>query len=151
MSGPLYHSPAKIVLELLVQAGEVSVPSGTGWPGFVNTNPAANVQCLSFVDTPGFIRGKTHVDSESQQKYGLQILARSPDPTLPFRKLNELLGILDAISNTIVDVDDYRYNVAAITPSSPVLRIGREQPEDVLTVCSLNLIVSIRQLQGEDS
>lgn len=148
MSGLLNHSPADVVGQLLVDSGLVEAHTGTEWPTFINTNPVPNVQCLTTLDTAGFSRGKTHVDSESRLQYGVQLLARSPSPTLPFRKLNELLGFLDQVTNEIVALEGSTYNVFAVTATSPILRIGREQPEDVLTVCSLNLIVSLRQLQG---
>lgn len=151
MSGPLEHSPADIVAYLLVSKGQANAHNVAGWPTFINNTPKTPGQYLSLVDTAGRLSGKTHVDSEPQIHHGVQLLAKSPNPTLPFRKLTELLGFLSSVANEVVVLEDSHYIVKATTATSSVLRIGREQPEDVLTVCSLNLVCSIRQLLGEDS
>jgi hypothetical protein len=148
MSGPLNHSPAEIIQQAIVDDNLGNQPSLSGnWPTYVNNNQKSNTSNLTVLDTTGIIRGKTHVDSEPQEQFGIQLLVRHPAPNISFSKANELFSTLSSWHRKLVSVEDSLYIIHAATFSSPVIRVGKEQPEEVLFIYSLNLLSSIRLLE----
>jgi hypothetical protein len=147
MSGLLPNSPAEILQQALVDDLLGSQPNESDiWPIFVNNNQKSNTENITVYDTTGIVRGKTHVDSEVQEHYGLQFLIRHPDPPVCYQKANELMVQINTIWRKIVILENLHYSIDAITTSGPILRVGKEQPEEVLFVYSLNAIASIRLL-----
>jgi hypothetical protein len=141
MSGLLLNSPAEIIGQAILDEGMGQ--SGL-WPIFINNNQKTNTRNISVLDTAGFVRGKTHVDSESQEHYGIQFLIRGANQLESFRKTNEILNTLNLFLRKLVNLSGEVYSIQAVTPSGTIIRVGKEQPEEVLFVFSLNAVTSIR-------
>lgn len=146
MSGILHHTPAEIIQQAIIDDGIGNQPPSTNWPAFINNNQKANTLNLTILDTTGFVRGKTQVDSEHQEAYGIQILVRHPNPPECYLKAQEIFSALSLWKRKIVDLEGDSYTIHAATFTSPILRVGKEQPEEALFVYSLNLTVTIRLL-----
>jgi len=144
MSGELFNSPAEIIQQALIDDLLGDAPGVAGWPVYVNNNQPTNTANITVLDTTGFVRGKTHVDGEAQEHYGIQFLIRHPSQQEGYQKANKLLTETNAYWRKIVFIEDIQYIIDAITSSSPIIRVGKEQPEEVLFVYSLNVIASIR-------
>lgn len=145
MSGLLTHPPSQILLRSLRSLGLVTDPANDDeWPGFYNKHPGEPVELICIYDTTGTIQGKTHVDRESQIHDGIQIKARSIRAGDGYVKLNTILYHIDNLLRTEVTIDSSNYRIQAVTPTSPVISLGKD-PEDHNCIHTLNVVMSVRE------
>lgn len=143
MSGTLYHSPEECVHKLLQDLGETNLPGEPGaWPSWVNHSGSINQPHVLVHGTTGRTFGKLQVAKRTLQAYGIQIQVRAAQ-AVSFRKCNDILIALDSVRRSSVVLDASTYIVHALVPTSPIIRVGREQPEDFLFIYSLNLLASL--------
>lgn len=145
MSGQLSNSPAEIVYEWLLGEALIQSPTGTTWPGFVNNNDERTEPYVVVMDTAGRLQGKLHAISETQEHFGVQIQVRAATQTAAYSKMSEIFAYLDAISRESVTIGAASYTLDAVTPTSPIIRVGKQQPEDYLNIVTANFVASIQQ------
>lgn len=148
MSGTLLHSPEEVIHKVLLDLGLSNLPNDGDWPSFVNSSDQHNVQNIIVSGTTGRLSGKHHVTGTTIQHYGVQVRVRA-EQQLSFRRSNEILTALDALKRytVLLEEPEQSYLVQAVTPSSTIIRVGREQPEDFLFIHSLNFVTSITLLE----
>jgi hypothetical protein len=142
MSGSLNHSPADILYHLFEDEGVVGTMD-PDWPGYVNNSPSDQLPNVIISDVTGTIRGKAHPISQTVEHYGIQIRTRA-EQNVSFRKANEILTFLDNIHRRVLPIEMSEYMIDAVTPTSGVIRVGKEQPGDYLFIYSLNVSASIQ-------
>ena len=129
MSGILSHSPAKVIRQLLIDAGILfAVTSGTAdnvdWTAFVNNHPDAPDNSVALYNTAAVTHGRTQVDGVTQKHYGIQTRVRAQDANTGYTKAREIYDAYEAVLRTAVEVDSVIYMVQAINCSGDILDIG---------------------------
>lgn len=126
MSGALSHPPARIVRNLLVDlALATHWDAGGSWPAIFNQLPDAPDDCLAVHDTEGLGQGRRMSDGQLTERYGIQVLVRSADPTSGYAKANVIAVALDGVYDNRVVVSESIYNVHSVS-RSPIIRVGPE-------------------------
>jgi len=138
MSGVLYHSPAEIIAQLMIDLGLANGNEEdealTGWVVFPLHLPETPDQAIQVQDTAGRLHNRTQVTGETGEHYGIQVLARSPqDPVTAYRKIKQLLEYFDTeICREEVTVYDEAastnrtYMVHALTRTSVAIPSGND-------------------------
>jgi hypothetical protein len=160
MSGILYHSPAEIIAQLMVDLGladfeDPDLEPLTGWTVFPLHLPESPDQAIQVKDTHGRLHRRAHVTGIMGEHYGLQLLARSAqDPATPYLKMKAILHFFDTEVNrelvTLEDSDgvEQTYRVNAITRTSMPLPAGKDGGRFFY---SGNVIASIEFVESEDT
>lgn len=145
MSGLLNHTPAEIVYQWAESESLLSLPdAGEDWRGFINNTPSDFTNIVSISDTTGVLQGKTHADSQTQEAYGIQFWVRGKSQQLAWVKSNAILDAVDSALRETVSIDGSNYRIQSIIPTSTLIAVGKEQPEDFMFIYSLNVITTIR-------
>ncbi len=141
MSGLLVHSPAYILHSWM--KGHPTIYTGT-WlsRGFVNNDPADTSPYIVLSDVAGDIQGRDHISGKSIEFYGIQIRVRSAQQEC-YTKIKGLQRILEELKNQTFTITPNTYIIHAVTFTSPVIRVGKEQPGDNRFIYSLNCKASI--------
>lgn len=148
MSGQMTNSPAEVIHQWLLNEALIEGPTGTTWPGFVNNADERKSDMVVVLDTAGRIQGKTHASGETQEHYGIQLQVASESQADGYSKISEIFAEVDALARASVTISGSTFIVDAITPTSTIIRIGKEQPEDYLYLFTANFVVSIKQTIG---
>jgi hypothetical protein len=148
MSGMLTHSAANIVRQLLTNLGETTAPAdNANWSGFYSFEPEERDRVVTVFDTAGILRGRTHVDGETQVHYGLQVRIRSEEYGTGYTKAEEIAVALDTQTHlSTVVIGSTTYTVYAFTRLGTVLAIGREAPNSKRSIFTINGLASITQV-----
>lgn len=145
MSGALNHTPAEIVHQWALDESLVLAPDSEGdWIGVINNTPADFTNIVSISDTAGITQGKTHPDGQTQEAHGIQFWIRGKTQPLAWAKGNAILTAVDAALRETVSIDGSTYLIQSMTPTSTLIPVGKEQPEDFMFIYSLNVTVPIR-------
>jgi hypothetical protein len=132
MSGELYHTPAEIIAQMLVDLGIADYPETedglTGWTIFPNHLPEYPDQAMSVVDTQGRLHRRIQVSGLIGEHYGIQVLVRSAqDPGTTYTKTKTILHYFDTeVRKEEVTLDNSVYIVHAVTRTSPALPVGKD-------------------------
>ena len=138
MSGQLYHTPAEIVTQLMIDLGLADGPETTngltGWTVFPLQFREDPEQALQVKDTAGRLHGRSQITGEAGEHYGIQVLARSSqDVSTPYKKIKAVLAFFDTQvrreSVTLFDQDNFMnrtYRVNAITRTSTAVPAGND-------------------------
>lgn len=152
MSGELYHSQAYIIRQLMIDRGLVTHPDDEEeWPCNFNSLPEEPDNALVITDTEGRAQGRVFTGYLTE-KHGIQIRSRSADVVSGFVKLTRILNSLSRVNNEeVVIMEDTgtgttSYLVQTLTPTSPVVRLGREA-EGGRYEWTLNLVISLRMIE----
>lgn len=144
MSGSLNHSPAYVIWQLLVDQNLATDPDNEStWPAYINNNSHDVDDLIVVYDTQGRDSGKNQPSSELQEHHGLQFRIRASASQDAFSKANAIQQTLDGLTNESVTISTDTYTVYSIN-TSPIIRIGKEQPEDRLYLYTLNVTAAIR-------
>lgn len=133
MSGSLLHPPQRILQQLMINLGLAAAPGGT-WPCYVGNMPDTPDNCVATHDVAGKLEAKL-MHGAIVQKYGVQVKVRSSGPVDGYVKVNAIEVALAAVHNAQVNVEDEsgtsssNYQVNAISQTSPILKLGPEQPQ----------------------
>lgn len=146
----LRYEPCRILGKLLIDLSlATDVTSDSDWPVFWTRKPGTPEDLIAIQDTAPVTEGRTHVDGVSQQHYGCQITVRGRNPGAAYSKIMEIQRQFDtAVRNTTVVIDaGFPVIVHAITRASGPVPLGTEQPESILYLYTLNVLVSLTQTQ----
>lgn len=152
MSGPLDHSAADIVRNLIIDLGHGTAPSaGNDWHVYVGVMPDTPDEAIVVIDTAGEIQGKLHPIGQVVDREGVQILVRALDHYDGANKADDVAKGLDAVTQrgvTVGDVagtGDATYTVHAITRRSGPIALGKETPDSKRSLWSINFVAALRQ------
>jgi hypothetical protein len=151
----LQNTPSDVVRQLLIDLSCATLPSDAeDWPAYEGQEPDSPDSCITVYTTTGIDDGRSQIDGELWQHYGIQIRVRSSNSVDGWKKANairELLAkdvkrtiVVVLLDNTGTATTDY--GVAAITGISQTIPLGKE-PHSNRFLFTINAKVPI---QGED-
>ncbi len=165
MAGTLYHSPQRIVHQLLLDLGLASDPQDPfltddnylPWPAFKGREPDRPDEIVKVSGTVGTDDGDC-MDGEHQEHHGIQIMTRSYDDDRGHYKCREIAVALDHVDGVTVVVQDdsspalatgtggaiATYVVAALKRTSGPIPIGPDTPQGKRLLFTVNFIAAIR-------
>lgn len=168
MPGLLLHSPARILMELLVDHGygvDVDDDENGAWPVFVSRSPDRPDNVIRVFDTAGVSHGDTQPDGERQEDYGFQIMIRAATHEVGYAKALAISVFLDALAREIVHIPElgtgsgtgtgtgtesgtgsafYEYLIHAVMRTTNVIAAGSDVPQGKRQVFTINGLVSLR-------
>lgn len=145
MPQTLTHSPAQIVRQLLIDLG-LGTASGD-WPVFYAMEPNAPDNVLTVFDTTGTDDGRSMVTGELFGHDGFQVRVRAKDHATGWLKADAIqTDFAESVSLRQVTVDSSSYLIHAITRIGNVLALGRQTPQSMRSIFTLNATVPLSQL-----
>lgn len=169
MPGRLEHSPPRIIQEYLIQYGYgtdpndwpddgTDIPNGI-WPVYESRDPDRPDDVIQVNGTSGKNFGYTQVDSEREEIYGIQIIVRSLNNGIGFRKASSIAVLgLDRINRvpitlSIAEVSTgagagtvgVDYIIHSVERTSEATFEGRDTPQGKRIEHSINCLATIRQ------
>lgn len=148
------YSPSDIVVEMLIQAGQLSRQSATGqtsgsWPGFAGGEPDSPDNTVTIYDTTGSWNIREFVGSKNIGPSGLQIRVRANTHRVAWNKAQELYEYLEQVYNRGVSIgtspdSDYAV-IGSFCQFGDILSIGKESPQSKRSIVTLNLQVDFNQ------
>lgn len=161
MSGNLTHSPAEIILELLIDssnAARVSSSTPVDWMVFQNkTVPEKEINTATFLtdkiitvyDTAGIVRGRNFISGEYDEDHGITILLRlnEMDDDIGYAKAKTIQHYLDTqVRRYTITVDTSNYIVHQMRRTSDIIRSNDQDDDSVMgLVYTLNYLVTITE------
>lgn len=167
MSGPLSHSPSRIIEEYFILEafgidpndwpGSGDIPNGQ-WPIYAGRMPDRPDDAINVNDTVGRDFGYTQMDSERQEMYGIQVMIRALDQDVGWRKSQNLAMALDRITRYPVVLSSaetgsgtgpgsmgVNYLIHSVFRTTQVIDLGRDTPQGKRQLFTINAIATIRQ------
>jgi hypothetical protein len=140
MSSSLSHSPAEVIAQLLREAGYTSV--------YTKGEPSSPDSVITVKDTAGTDDGRTMVDGELQQHYGVQVRVRSPEHPAGWLVTNNIRVLFsEGVNQQVVTMGDgTRFLVWAVTNIGQILPIGKDTPRTKRDLFTLNATVPMREI-----
>lgn len=152
MSGSLANSPADVLRSAVISlSGGVLPSAGGNWPIFVNGEPSAPDNCLTFYDVDGIQEGRTQ-DGEIQEHEGVQLRIRATDHETGWARAELLKNIVDLeIQERLVTVTTpatgtHTYTLHAVTRRTGIMVLGKDVANTKRNLFTINVIVAITQL-----
>lgn len=152
MSGPLAHSPARIVSRVLVQRGYASSPvtppsTPTDWSVFVGLEPDLPDRCITIRNTTGNSFGYTQPDGRRQTHYGIQIRIRARTEEEGYERAHNIAIALDEeVLDDEILIGSSTYKIPSITRTSDVFSLGKE-PQSRRSIFTINATVDVYDTQ----
>lgn len=153
MSASLAHFPSQIIIQALVDTGDVeAVDNSSDWQAFsglMPDNPTFNTDnVVAVYDTTPITQGRDHTSGETLLHWGIQVLLRSAasNDAAGQTKIMDIATTFDeTILNTTVTIDSNTYTLFAITRISGPFTLGGTSDASRRRKFSLNVIAAIRQ------
>jgi hypothetical protein len=145
MSGLLDHTPAQILYEYFKEFPALLYKvEGDSWFGraFINNDPADKLKYLVYSDTTGRQQGKLAIGTPLQG-YGVQIRIRHDDQVQGYKDTQTMELACNALAHVAFTLGSTNYILHGAHSTSPIIRVGREQPGNTLMIYSLNLLTTI--------
>ena len=153
MSGTLNHSPAKIILELMITAALGTRFSGNdAWPIYYNYMPDTNSEgvdtnvnqnCLAVYDTTGQVYSRNSIDGRFNEDHGVMVKVRCKDETTGWSKSQAIKDYIDRqVIRTQVTISSSTYTVHCLTRTGDIMRVG-PRPETRSRELTLNYLATI--------
>lgn len=150
-TGQLPDSPAKIMLDLLIDRGLGNAHNGVGgWPVYRVNKPQSPDAVIIVQNTAAVQQGKIQTSGRVVSKKGIQITVRDNDYQEVYGKVESIATDLaeDISFPLIFQVGSNYYNITGITRSSGPNDIGTEVEASQRYLFTLNLLLSIVWLEG---
>lgn len=146
----LQHSPADITRRALILLGLGTLPTSNGiWPVSAESEPDAPDECVTVYTTVGKDHGRTMIDGEMQQHYGIQIRVRSRTPTVGWVKADTVATTIAArnqVYDLTVVIESSVYLVHCFANIGDVLPLGKEAPTSKRNLFTINALLSVKQI-----
>lgn len=140
----LYDPPCAIIRQLMLDLALASqISDNDDWPVFDTNMPDRPDDCIVVTDTDPLLHGRTHVDGETQEHFGIQVKIRTKSPVLGYQKLAAISHSFDKdILRFPVDVGPNHYTVQAVSRRTGIIKMGKE-PVSARHLWAINCITSI--------
>lgn len=152
----LTHSPAEVIQWLIVALDLGSDPDPANdalvgdWPVYFDSEPSNPDNCLTVYDTTGQNDGRTMIDGELLQHYGIQVRIRATDARTGWTKAQ---GIRKTLSendvqrtvHVVADGVDAVYTLWNLARFGTVLRLGKDVSKTKRSLFTINFLASLRQ------
>jgi hypothetical protein len=126
MTGFLYHTPAKIIQQLIIDQGLGNEPGyDYDWPVFVKKLAEEADESICVYDSEGTLQGRTQFDGVYQEFHGIQVAVRSntiPDGRLKCHRIARMFDT--TVKRTNVTVGSNLYLVHSFNRSTDVVDAG---------------------------
>lgn len=147
--GELTHSPADIVRYLLIAHGQGTLPvagSAASWQIWADGEPSTPDSSVTVYNTSGTLDGRSQINGEMFEHYGVQIRVRSVRPDTGWTKIKQIVSVVDEqIYRDTVVIASSEYLVQTITRKGGVLALGKETSVSKRNLFTVNAVVSLRQ------
>lgn len=149
MATQLYHSPAEILVQALVNKGVVGDARGTGnWPCHYAEEPdghGIHDDVVTIYDTQGKIDGYSQHDGYVWEHQGFQVRIRSNTFRKGWRKADELLQTMSrSINLETITLDNRTYLLYCVGEVGPIMNVGKEAPNSSRRIWTINGTLAIR-------
>lgn len=148
------YSPAEVIARLLVELGNGVDPddysqsgSATQWPIYDANEPDLPDNCITVFDTSPVSDGRSMIDGETFDHFGIQIKIRSKDHRTGWTKANLLHeSISKSVYQESITISGVAYLVHCISRISNVLVLGKSDEKTNRRMFTLNALVSLKQV-----
>ncbi len=145
----LLTSPASILAAYIKGQGLMSNPAANmTWPLFISRIPDGTgvaTSCGAIYDTTPIKDGRLMVGPIIQH-YGLQIMIRSADHNVGWKKLEAVSVELDSINNEFITVSDEEYQIYNIKRMGTIISLGAEEGTEDRRLFTANFIVTLKRI-----
>lgn len=147
MSGPLVHSPAAILRQLLIDLTQGTTPSDNdSWPMHYSSEPDTPDNAITVYDTAGTPDGRTMIDGRVHEHSGAQVRVRAQSESVGFTKAQAIAtAMAEDVSYAGVIVESTSYKVDAISRISGPLSLGKE-PGSKRNIFTINVTMAVKQV-----
>ncbi len=148
MSGPLTHSTANIMQQLLISKSQGTNPLlQEAWPVHYSMEPDTPDKLITVYSTADRDHGRTMVDGRRQVHHGFQVRVRSRKHDAGFTKAHAILIVLDESTKyETVTISGTQYRIYAVTTIGGVIDIGKEAGISKRNLFTINAVVALKQL-----
>jgi hypothetical protein len=148
MAGPLTkHSPAEILQQLMKvaqAAGNVGDPT---FQIYATLEPDLNDDTVTIYDTDGMSDGRSMIDGELWNHWGLQFRVRSSRHATTWTKANAIRNWLSTgINMAVVLLGGSSYLVWCVTNIGQIIPLGKNVPQTKRSLCTINARTPIQEL-----
>lgn|SRR3990167_993558 len=145
--GPLIHSPADVLRRVLITLGHGVNPPLTTWPIYAAGEPNTPDNCITVYDTEGRNDGRSMIDGEQWEHYGVQVRIRSTTHKVGYAKAQAIAEALDQeIYDEVETIDTTTYLLHSVSRTSRVLALGKDTPNSKRTLFTINALVSLKTI-----
>lgn len=146
----LMHSPADVCRWALIRVGVGTDPTASplgSWPIYASKEPDAPDNVITLYDTAGQDDGRSMVDGELQEHYGIQVRFRAQDEPTGRQKAEAVRkAMAESIYYTNLAVGAYRYLVHCFGPIGNVIGLGEDLRSSKRRLFTVNAMVSLRRV-----
>lgn len=148
-TGDLAHSPADILRHVLIDLGIGTLPTdGGAWPIATASEPGTPDAVITTYDTQGRSDGRSMIDGEGWQHYGVQVRVRAATHIVAYPKAKQVEVAVDqSIYDHYIAIDGTTYLVHSVSRTSGVISIGKDTPNSKRTLFTINCLVSVHSLE----
>lgn len=148
MMNTLAHSPAEVLRAVLVGIGQGTQPptppaAASAWPVYASSEPAAPDNVVTVYDTAGVDDGRSMIDGELFQHYGVQVRVRATTHAAGWAKADAIrraLALECKLRGATVAGSSYVLTASRI---GQVLALGRETPESQRRLFTVNALLVV--------
>lgn len=144
----LTHSPARVLRDLMISMGLVTLPSSNGlWPASYGLELVSPDNVVTIYNVEGQSDGRSMPTLELFQHYGIQIRVRSTTHDPGFLKADAIRNsIAQNINKDTVTIEGTTYLVDCLSKIGPVLSLGKNTPMSKHDLFTINALMSMVQL-----
>jgi hypothetical protein len=140
------NSTAEIVRQLLINLNQGTDPAlgAQPWPVFDSNEPDSPDNAITVYDTQGQDDGRSSLDGEVWSHPGFQIRVRSLGFSVGWKKASAIrVALATQAINVTVTIGTASYWIPNIAKIGQVLRIGKEKPQALRDIFTLNALVAL--------
>ncbi len=148
MSLTLQHRPADIIRYMMIGKGLGTDPPASGvygaWPIFCSSEPDAPDSVITTYDTTPQSDGRSMIDGEYYQHYGIQIRIRDLRSDSGWAKAAEIFRqFAENTYNVHLAIGSNTYKVCAMNSKGGIIQLAKEFPTDELNIFTINYISAL--------
>lgn len=143
MTNVLLHPPERILVQLLVDAGQAAAYTATPWPAFWDAEPDSPDDCMTITGTLGMVDGIDQVTGRIDEHHGFQLRVRSSRAQDGYAKVMAVRAYMAAnVAYQLVNVLGTQYTVYAIKPGG-ILPLGKDTPRSKRSLFTVNGLMTV--------
>jgi hypothetical protein len=147
MSGPMNHSPADVLRNVLVGLSVGTLPNANStWPISVDNELDTPDNTITVYDVGGRDAGRDMPTGHRTEYPGIQVRVRAKDFTTGYVKAQAIGIVLDqTINSTSITIEGSSYTITCFHRSSNVISLGKDQPTTRRNLFTINGTMTIRK------
>ncbi len=149
MSLVLQHSPADILARAMIALAMGSDPTEEpldDWPVYVNSEPKLPDNCLTVYDTSPKYDGRSMIDGETWQHYGIQVRIRATTFEVALLRAEFIrVDLNETLYDETVIIAGTEYLIHCAS-STNLLRLGADSPNSKRQLFTVNAALSLKRV-----